>query len=75
MSDEAFELSSAHGAENRRETGKPTRADRLAEIGKRTRFKPGQKSANPAGRPRTANTRYGRGSKKIPALCPVQSTC
>jgi Family of unknown function (DUF5681) len=45
---------SAPGAENRRETGKPTRADRLAEIGKRTRFKPGQKSANPAGRPRTA---------------------
>jgi hypothetical protein len=41
-------------AENRGNTGKPTRADRLAEIGKRTRFKPGQKSANPAGRPRTA---------------------
>jgi hypothetical protein len=46
--------SSAQGAENRRKTGKSTRAARLAEIGKRTRFKPGQKSANPKGRPRTA---------------------
>ena len=46
--------SSSQRAENRRKTGKPTRADRLAEIGKRTRFKPGQKSPNPAGRPRTA---------------------
>jgi hypothetical protein len=46
--------SSAQGAKNRRKTGKPTCAARLAEIGKRTRFKPGQKSPNPAGRPRTA---------------------
>ncbi len=44
----------AQGAENRRKTGKSTRAARLAEIGKDTRFKPGQKSPNPAGRPRTA---------------------
>ena len=46
--------SSSQRAENRRKTGKSTRGDRLAEIGKRTRFKPGQRSANPAGRPRTA---------------------
>jgi hypothetical protein len=46
--------SSAQRAENRRKTGKPTRAARLAEIGKCTRFKSGQKSANPNGRPRTA---------------------
>jgi hypothetical protein len=45
---------SSQRAENRRETGKSIRASRLAEIGKRTRFKPGQKSPNPAGRPRTA---------------------
>ncbi len=44
----------AQGTKNRRKTGKSSRAARLAEIGKRTRFKPGQKSPNPAGRPRTA---------------------
>jgi hypothetical protein len=54
MSDQAFEHSSTQGAENRRKTGRSTRAARLAEIGKRTRFKPGQKSPNPKGRPRTA---------------------
>jgi hypothetical protein len=46
--------SSSERAENRRKTGEPTRAARLAEIGKGTRFKAGQKSPNPSGRPRTA---------------------
>jgi uncharacterized protein DUF5681 len=55
--------SSAQGAENRRKTGKPTRAARLAEIGKRTRFKPGQKSANPNGRPRTA--KFGEAMRQL----------
>ena len=51
---EKTNASLAQGAENRRKTGKSTRAARLAEIGKGTRFKPGQKSPNPNGRPRTA---------------------
>jgi hypothetical protein len=40
----------AQGAKNRRKTGKPTRADSLAEIGKRTRFKLGQPRRPPTDR-------------------------